>query len=351
MNLEKPYIEFDGITIGPGHSCVVIAEAGLNHNGDLEIAKRLIDMAVICGADIVKFQKRTVDILAIQSVLDAKDTRFPEFGETYRQIREHHEFSLDEYALLKKYCEERKIAFLCTAFDIEAVDFLERLEVTAYKVASHSLTNLPLLEYLAKIGKPVILSTGMAQQDEVDSAVEVFNIKDSPLALLHCVSSYPQSAEESNLAMINKLRDHYHLPVGYSGHELGYLPTSVAVALGADIVERHITLDKELIGFDHKLSLEPAELFSMIRDIRTIEKTMGVDEKNVSETERVTRNKYHVSLVAAVDIHGGQEITESVLTLKNPGTGIPYKRINEVIGKVARDLIPVDTLIDFSMFD
>jgi sialic acid synthase SpsE len=351
MNLEKSCIEFHGITIGPGHPCVVIAEAGLNHNGDLEKAKRLIDMAVTCGADIVKFQKRTVDILAIQSVLDAKDERFPEFGETYRQIREHHEFSLDEFALLKKYCEERKITFLCTAFDIEAVDFLEKLDVAAYKVASHSLTNIPLLRYLTNIGKPVIMSTGMAQWDEVDSAVEIFKKKNSPLALLHCVSSYPQAADESNLLMINKLRERYNLPIGYSGHELGYLPTSVAVAVGADMVERHITLDKNLNGFDHKLSLEPADFFNMIRDIRSIEKTIGVDEKSVSDRELVTRKKYHVSLVAAEDIQLGQKITEAMLTLKNPGTGIPYNQIDKVIGKKTKELIKADTLIEVDMIE
>ena len=351
MKSDKNTIEFQGIEIGPGYPCLVIAEAGLNHNGNLEMAKRLIDMAVTCGANVVKFQKRTVDTLAIQSVLDAQDDRFPDFGKTYRQIREHHEFGWDDYVVLKDYCEERNIEFLCTAFDIAAVDFLERLGVSAYKVASHSLTNLPLLSYLANIGKPVIMSTGMAHQDEVDAAVYVFKQKNAPLSLMHCVSSYPQAAEESNLVMISKLRERYSIPVGYSGHELGYLPTSVAVALGADIVERHITLDQKLVGFDHKLSLEPAGLFNMIRDIREIEKTMGESAKTVSENEMVTRNKYHVSIVSAEDIQAGQTIAESLLTLKNPGTGLPYKRMNEVIGKVAKEFISADTLIDLDMFE
>ena len=344
-------LEIQGSSIGTGHPCFVVAEVGLNHNGDLQMAERLIDVAVICGADAVKFQKRTVATLAIQSVLDAPDDRFPEFGSTYRQIREHHEFGWDEYVELKRYCDERQIIFLCTAFDIDAADFLKRLGVSAYKVASHNLTNLPLLDHLAATGKPVIVSTGMCTLVEIDEAVEIFQRRNTPLALMHCVSAYPQPVEESNLAMIAALRKRYGIPVGYSGHELGYLPTLASVALGATIVERHITLDRNFVGFDHKLSLEPDELFQMVRDVRAIEKAIGTGEKAVSETEMITRRKYHVSIVATADIQPGQTITASLLTLKNPGTGLPARRINEVIGKKAQTFIPADSLLDFEMLE
>jgi len=348
---NKSSLEIQGAWIGAGHPCFVIAEAGLNHNGDLEIARRLIDAAVICGADAIKFQKRTVDTLAIQSVLDAADDRFTGFGKTYRQIREYLEFGWDEYVELKHYCDERQIVFLCTAFDVEAADFLERLSVPAFKVASHSLTNLPLLDHLATIGKPVIMSTGMCTLDEIDEAVGVFQRCGSPVVLLHCVSSYPQPVEESNLAMITVLRDRYDIPVGYSGHEMGYLPTLTGVALGAAAVERHITLNKNLIGFDHKLSLEPDELFGMVRDIRAVERAMGTGEKTVSETEMITRRKYHVSIVAMRDIRPGQTITKSMLSLKNPGTGLPARCLDDVIGKKARVFIPADALLDFESLE
>jgi len=350
LSLQTTF-EIQGRPIGAGQPCFVTAEAGLNHNGNLQMAKRLIDVAVICGADAVKFQKRTVAKLAIQSVLDAPDDRFPEFGSTYREIREHLEFGWDEYVELKRYCDERQIIFLCTAFDIDAADFLKRLGISAYKVASHNLTNLPLLDHLAAIGKPVIMSTGMCTLDEIDEAVGIFKRRNTPLGLMHCVSVYPQPVEESNLAMIKVLRERYGIPVGYSGHEIGYLPTLASVALGAAIVERHITLDRNLVGFDHKLSLEPDELFHMVRDIRAIEKTIGTAEKAVSETEMITRRKYHVSIVAMTDIQPGQTITESMLTLKNPGTGLPARRINEIVGMKARVPIPANTLLGSDMLD
>ena len=174
-------------------------------------------------------------------VLDAADERFPELGTTLREIRNHLEFGWEEYSEITGYCRERGIEFLCTGFDVQAVDFLERLGVNGYKLASHSLTNLPLLEYVADIGKPTILSTGMAEWDDVDRAVAVFARRSAPLTLLHCVSAYPTPIEESNLALIAALRERYGLPVGYSGHEFGTLPSLVAVALGA-VSYTHLTL-------------------------------------------------------------------------------------------------------------
>ena len=334
--------------VGSGEPCFVIAEAGLNHNGDLEMAKRLVDISAAAGADAVKFQKRTVDILATREVLDAPDDRFPEFGSTYREIREHLEFDRAEYQEIERHCRDRGIIFLCTAFDIPAADFLEDL-VPAYKVASHGLTNLPLLEHLAGIGKPVIVSTGMCMEQEIDDAVAPFVRQQTPLALMHCVSSYPQPVEDSNLAMLDRLRQRYQVPVGYSGHEIGTLPTLAAVARGAELVERHVTLDRTLPGFDHKLSLEPQELTAMVRDIRLVESAIGTGAKGVSEREMITRRKYHVSVVAAREIPAGTVITGDMLALKNPGTGLPARELPELIGRTTKRSIPADTLLDWEM--
>lgn len=331
--------------------CYVIAEAGLNHNGSVEIAKKLIDAAAVAGVDAVKFQKRTVDKLAIQSVLDAPDDRFPEFGGTYREIREHLEFTLDQYRELKSYAESKGLDFIVTAFDADAVDFLEKLGIGTYKLASHSLTNHELLDYLARLRKPVILSTGMAELEEIDRAVGIFRRHDAPLSLMHCVSAYPTPLAECNLAMMDVLRERYGLAVGYSGHELGYLPTVMAVAMGAQLVERHYTLGKTMTGFDHKMSLAPDELIAMVRDIRNVPKIRGTGEKRVSETEWVTRRKYHVSMASAAAIPAGTVLIDAMVTWRNPGTGIPAKMAHTVLGKRAKQDIPVDELLSIDMFE
>ena len=337
-------------SINKVNQCYVIAEAGLNHNGSVEVAKKLIDLAAEAGADAVKFQKRTVDKLAVRSTLDVKDDRFPEFGATYREIREYLEFNMLQYKELKKYTEGKGLDFLCTAFDTEAADFLEELGVSIYKLASHSATNIELLEYLAKTGKQSILSTGMADLDEIETAVKIFKKHKTPLLLLHCVSAYPTPPEECNLNMINVLKENFGLPVGYSGHELGYLPTIAAVIMGAVVIERHYTLDNNMVGFDHKMSLCPKDFIAMVQDIRSIQKIKGNGEKNVSETEWITRHKYHVSMASSQDIPLGAELTADMVSYRNPGTGIPSKDSHKIIGKKALQAISEDELLSFEMF-
>jgi sialic acid synthase SpsE len=284
-------------------------------------------------------------------VLDAKDNRFPEFGRTYREIRERLEFGEPAYRELKAHCEARGIDFLCTAFDVEAVDFLERLDVIAYKVASHSLTNLPLLECVAAIGKPAILSTGMGEPDDLDRAVAIFRAAGAPLVLMHCVSAYPTPPDQCNLALIPYLRERYDLPVGYSGHEIGTLPTLLSVGLGACAVERHLTWDRTLPGFDHRLSLEPDEFIRLVRDIRSAALALGTADKHVSDVEMVTLRKYHVSMVSARAIPAGAALTTDMVTYKNPGTGIAPKDAVRLLGRRARVDIPADVLLDAGMFD
>ncbi|MDC0966629.1 N-acetylneuraminate synthase family protein [Alphaproteobacteria bacterium] len=333
------------------NKCYVIAEAGLNHNGSMDIAKRLIDVAKKAGADAVKFQKRTVDVLATKEILDAYDDRFLEFGSTYREIREHLEFDRDQYLELKNYAEYSGLDFIVTAFDIQAVNFLLEIGIDVFKLASHSLTNYDLLTYLAKKRKKTILSTGMCELSEVDRAVDIFKKFDCPLSLMHCVSAYPTPLDECNLLMMSNLRDRYHLPTGYSGHELGFFPSLVAVSMGAELVERHYTLDKNMTGFDHKMSLDPQELAAMIKDIRLVSQIHGTGVKEVSEAEWITRRKYHVSAVSSVPINAGEIITEKHITFRNPGTGIPRKHLGLLVGKMAKDNIDVNVLLNVDMFE
>ena len=330
--------------------CYVIAEAGLNHNGSINIAKELINVAFEAKASAVKFQKRTIKELATKKTLEAVDNRFPNFGKTYKEIREHLEFDIQQYKELKSYTESKGMDFIVTAFDIEAADFLDELQVEIIKLASHSLTNLDLLEYLAASNKKIIMSTGMAELEEVDSAVAIFKKYDTPLLLMHCVSAYPTPLKECNLSMIKKLSERYSIPVGYSGHEIGWLPTKIAVGLGATAVERHYTLDKKMVGFDHKMSLEPDELKQMIKDIRLIESMLGNGEKRVSQTEQITRDKYHVSMVSNRIIKKGEPLSKNFITYKNPGTGIPKKNEKTVLGKLAKYQIEADILLTEDMF-
>ena len=331
--------------------CYVIAEAGLNHNGSIEIAKKLIDVAAISGADAVKFQKRTIDRLAIKSALDANDDRFPEFGATYREIREHLEFNKDQYIELKRYTKTKNLDFIVTAFDEDAVDFLLEVGVENFKLASHSLTNYDLLNYLAQHKKPTILSTGMAELEEIDQAVEIFTSLNAPLSLMHCVSAYPTPLDECNMLMMHSLKQRFELATGYSGHEIGYMPSIIAAAMGAQLIERHYTLDKNMIGFDHKMSLEPDELTAMIKEIRLVRKIQGTGKKTVSETEWITRKKYHVSAVSSIEIRAGNILSEDHITYRNPGTGIPHKEISKILGKKAKEDIPSDILLSSQMFE
>ena len=328
----------------------VIAEAGLNHNGDLASALRLIDVAAECGADAVKFQKRHVDGLATQSVLEQNDARFPSLGSTYRELRETHEFSFEEFTRLKEHAVGCGLDFFVTPFDTESLNFLTELGVDRFKIASHGLTNLPLLRAITSTGKPVLLSTGMATQFEVDLAVAVLQERVSDLALLHCVSSYPTPVSEMRLDLIAALKSRYQLPVGYSGHEIGYIPTTVAVAAGATIIERHVTLDSGQEGFDHRLSLEPGEFRDLVSWVRQIPEMFGSGPKYVTHSELVTRNKYQVSAIAATHIGKGTVLTPHHVVYKNPGTGLTPYQAKDLFGLTSNMSIEQDELLDKEMF-
>lgn len=275
--------------VGDGHPCYVIGEIGINHNGDLAIAKKLIDTAEAAGCNAVKFQKRTVEVVYTKEELD-KPRESP-FGETNRALKVGLEFGESQYAEIDAYCKELGIAWCASCWDEGSVDFINKFNVCCYKIASASLTDDNLLRHTRKAAgnRPILLSTGMSTLDQVDHAVEVLGRAN--LVLLHTTSTYPAHYPELNLKVIPLLRQRYGVPVGYSGHETGIPSTVAAVAMGACVVERHITLDRAMWGSDQAASLEPNGLTRVVRDIRLIEQSMGDGVKRVLDREIVNLKK------------------------------------------------------------
>ena len=267
----------------------VIAEIGINHNGDLELAKKLIDWAVLCGCDAVKFQKRTIDKVYTKEFLDSY--RESPWGTTQRAQKEGLEFGKEEYDIIDAYCKEKGIEWFASAWDTEAQKFLQQYNLKYNKVASAMLTNMELLEMVAKEGKYTFIATGMSTYEEIDSAVEIFKKYNCPFELMHCNSTYPMKNEDANLKIILALKDRYRCEVGYSGHETGRIVSTSAVAMGATSIERHITLDRAMYGSDQAASLEVDDLQRSVKDIRAIEMALGTGEKVLSEAEMSVRKK------------------------------------------------------------
>lgn len=267
--------------VGEGHPCYVIAEIGINHNGDVDFARKLIDVAVDAGCNAVKFQKRTVDV--VYSAEELARPRENPFGPTNGDLKRGLEFGLEEYSAIDAHCRAKGIRWLASCWDEEAVDFIDQFEVPCYKIASASLTDDALLKHTRGKGQPILLSTGMSNLDEIDHAVKVLGKNN--LILLHSCSTYPAYYEELNLRIIPVLRQQFGVPVGYSGHETG-IPSSVAaVAIGACVIERHLTLDRSMWGSDQAASLEPNGMTRLVRDIRLIETSLGDGVKRVLERE------------------------------------------------------------------
>ena len=270
-------------------STFITAEIGINHNGDLNLAKKLIDMAVVAGCDAVKFQKRTVDKVYTREYLDSP--RKSPWGETQRAQKEGLEFGKKEYDEIDCYCREKGIAWYASAWDIDSQRFLQQYDCKYNKVASAMLTNDELLEEIAGEGKYTFIATGMSTLEEIDYAVEIFRKYNCPFELMHCNSTYPMPMEDANLKLIKVLADIYKCKVGYSGHEAGTLVSTCAVAAGATSIERHITLDRTMYGSDQKASIEPYELCALVKDIRDTEKIMGTGEKVLTAAEEEVKKK------------------------------------------------------------
>ena len=278
-NLE---IKIGNQLVGEGHPCYIIGEIGINHNGSLDMAKKLISAAKKAGCNAVKFQKRTPEICV--PLAQRKVMRETPWGYIpYMEYREKVELDRSQYEEIDGYCHEVGIAWFASCWDAPSVDFIQQFHVPCYKIASATLTEDSILRRTRSTGKPLILSTGMSSLPEIDHAVEVLGKKE--LILMHAVSTYPAYYEELNLRVIHTLANRYRIPIGYSGHETGLASTVAAVALGACCVERHITLDRAMWGSDHSASLEPAGLTRLCRDIRLVETAMGASEKKVIERE------------------------------------------------------------------
>ncbi len=327
----------------------VIAEAGVNHNGDIEIAKQLIDAASEAGADAVKFQTFQADSLVCRTAKKAEyQLETTDRTETQYDMLKKLELTPQMHRELIEHCLKRNIMFLSTPFDLESIKLLSELGMQIYKIPSGEITNLPYLREIAKQQKKIILSTGMSSMDEVKAAVNVLkNNGTEELTLLHCNTQYPTPISDVNLLAMVKMREETGLPVGYSDHTQGIEVPIAAAALGAEVIEKHFTLDRKMEGPDHKASLEPQELMQMVVGIRKIESALGSKIKQVSESEMTNVAIVRKSIVAAANIKRGEKYTEKNITTKRPATGISPMLWDEIIGKTADRDYKVDEIIGF----
>jgi N-acetylneuraminate synthase len=321
--------------VTPESPCFIIAEAGVNHNGDLELAKQLVLAAKEAGADAVKFQtfqaKHLVTADAPQADYQARNS-----GKTESQfdMLKRLELPLEAFAELSRYCQELGIMFMSTAFDEKSADFLAGLGMSIFKIPSGELTNIPLLQHIARFGKPMIVSTGMGTIEEIKEAVETIQAAgNDDITVLHCVTDYPTPPEQVNLRAMHVIQAALGVPIGYSDHSMGIEASVIAVAAGAKVIEKHFTLDCNLPGPDHKASLEPKDLGEMVKGIRKVEVLLGSGKKQPNEAELAVAKIVRRSVVAARDLKTGDTITSEMVLLRRPGTGIEPARMGEVLGR------------------
>ncbi|MDO8594529.1 MAG: N-acetylneuraminate synthase [bacterium] len=361
--MSKGSISIGGKKVGEGQPVFIIAEAGVNHNGDISLAKELIDAAAKAGADAVKFQTFDPDTLVTKdakkaeyqernehptSVLPSKEVRKPE---SQYAMLERLALKREDHAVLKSYAEKKGLLFLSTPFSLKDAEFLKELGVPAIKVSSGDANNLPYLSRIATWGLPIILSTGMADLSEVKESVSVLRAGGcEDIVVLQCTTNYPTPFEEANLRAIETLKKELNVIVGFSDHTLGDEAALAAVALGAKVIEKHFTLDRELPGPDHKASLEPDELGAFVRRIRNVEKALGTGEKIPFESEREIAKVARKSIVTLKAVKKGELFTEENLGIKRPGAGLAPKQYGAVIGAKVTEDIPANTLITKSHY-
>ncbi len=333
---------------------IVIAEAGVNHNGSIELAKELIDIAVEAKADYVKFQTyKTENLVSASAELadyqkeNLKDSKPTGQFEMLKKL----ELSYDEFRELKKYCDTKGIGFLSTAFDNESIDFIDSLSPDYIKIPSGEITNYPYLKKIGSLGRNVILSTGMSTLQEVEEAMNALlasGLSKEKICVLHCTSDYPAKIEQVNLLAMKTIQEKLNVTIGYSDHTLGEDVTLAAVAIGATVIEKHFTIDKNMPGPDHKASLNGEELKNMISSIRVIEKCMGSPEKKPSVEELQTAKVARKSIHLRNNLEKGSIIKESDLIMKRPGTGISPMKLNEVIGKIINKNLGKDHVLELN---
>ncbi len=330
---------------------IIIAEAGVNHNGSLEIAKLLVDKAVEAGTDIIKFQTFKSEKLVSKSAKQAEyqQKNIGKQGGSQLDMLKSLELSEDEHRELLDYCKKNGIRFLSTAFDMDSIEFLHSLNLGLWKIPSGEVTNYPYLRKIAQYHEPVILSTGMCEMSDIEVAIKVLvenGLSVDQITVLHCNTEYPTPFKDVNLKAMLTIGDKFGVKIGYSDHTMGIEVPIAAVALGATIIEKHFTLDKKMEGPDHKASLEPDELKAMVTAIRNIELAFGTGHKSITESERKNLEAARKSIVASRQIKKGELFTEENLTVKRPGNGISPMRWNEVIGQIAKRDFLEDQLIE-----
>jgi N,N'-diacetyllegionaminate synthase len=329
--------------IGNGNPAFIIAEAGVNHNGDINLAKQLVDKAVLAGVDAIKFQTFKTEKL-VTGYADMAEYQKDNIGSRDSQFNmlKKLELSYENFIELEAYCKCKEIMFLSTPFDFESADFLEAIGVKAFKIASGDLTNIPLLEHIAKFNKPMILSSGMSTLLEIEEVLNaIYCLGNKEVAVLHCTSNYPASLQSVNLNAMNTIKDTFNIVSGYSDHTEGITISIAAVAMGANIIEKHFTLDKNMEGPDHKASLSPIELKELTVAIRDVEMALGTGIKGYNSSEVDTMKAARKSIVASRYIKIGESINLMDLDFKRPGTGLSPKLYMDIVGKkTKRDIKP-----------
>ena len=333
------HISIGSRRVGPGEPCFVIAEAGINHNGDPTLAAELLDAAAAAGADAFKIQTHFPEHEMLRSGATAAYV-----GESLFDLLTRTALSREAHVELRDRAAKKGIVFLSTPFSREAADFLESIGVPAFKTGSGELTNLPLQQHIARKHRPMIISTGMSTPEEIDRTVQTVRAEGTPFALMHCTSTYPTPYEHVELGCINWLHDLYGVPVGFSDHTLGGYMALAAVASGAALFEKHFTTSRSLPGPDQQGSMEPRELEDVVRGIRAIERARGATKK-IQPGEQDVRNMAHHSVVSIRDIAAGATIAAGDVWAKRPGTGIPARQLGEIVGRKAKHAIAKDRLI------
>jgi sialic acid synthase SpsE len=338
-----------GLTLGPDAPPTIVAEIGVNHDGDLDVARRTIDAAAAAGADAVKFQTfRTEEFMADRRLRYRYRTAAGEASETMFEMFKRLELPTSWHAALRDHAAARDVEFLSSAADPSSADLLVELGVPAIKLSSEDLINLPLLEHVAGLGLPVILSTGMADEREIDDAVAALGGQGCELLLLHCVSMYPTPDDQANLRRMTALARRYGRPVGLSDHTRGDTASVAATALGAVMIEKHFTLDRARPGPDHEFSIDPAGLRDLVRSVRRTWAQLGSADLAPAAGERESRRQFRRSVVAAVEIKTGATLTREMLHLKRPGSGIPPRELARLVGRRVRRPIGVDEPLDWA---
>jgi sialic acid synthase SpsE len=334
------------LVIGDGQPCCIVAEIGQNHNGEMGIAKKLIDMAALCGATAVKFQKRDVDGELSVELRNRPYDNENSFGATYGEHRRFLELSWEQHQELQRYSQEKGILYLCTICDVASLEQMAPLDLPAYKVASRDITNWPLLIELSRLRRPVVLSTGMAEIEEVDKAVEIISRVHDRIVIFQCTSEYPCPPEHINLRAVCSYRQRYGALVGLSDHSPGIIPAVAAATLGACCVEKHITLSRAMRGTDHAGSLEMEGLRRLVGYIRQVEMTMGNGEVGFKPCMTTAKAKLAKSLSCRRNLAPGDILLEEELELRCPGTGILWPQREQLLGKRALRNIPKQTILD-----